>query len=574
MDIHVALPDGEYLHVTLSLDARVADLKEEVARLGGFPCAPALLLELGGYEMNDGDVFLAEVGIVAGDVIMLKGSIAQVSQTRLTELGIASHEYDEAMMAACKRGKHDMSVVSLLIAAGANISCNCRRYQCDNTFCYHCMDDLPHEQMCPFHAAVISGRTNIVQVMLDAGAEIDSVCHAESPARTALALAASTGNLQTVYLLVSRGACPSVPNTESPLRHAHGPILRALLSHGCDPNVLCEDSRTPLGWAAQEGRAEDCNILIDGGAMLVPGPLPRLSAVRVAAHPVGAPVDVPVDVVSVVSSDEDDEVTVEEDLESSVSTDISSNSNGATEEEAAKGQAKNGCFTGLLAAMRVSRAKVHPVNGKGESRERRVQPVLPLAAAASTCQTRCAALLMKRGAPMLTSGSNSPLHALFRSYCNEDDVAATLEVFLANGLDANAALDPMDRNKSGPVWRVLHQALCYPRTKAVALLLKHGADSNAQVCYMTCPRVYGTAVHLLMNKACRPQEVRETAHVLKENGGDFTEKDSRNRLPHELGRGSCFLTCEDIAVLSRDSPLKAKRGESPFTMWLHRTISK
>jgi len=102
--------------------------------------------------------------------------------------------------------------------------------------------------------------------------------------RTALHLAASSGELATVRTLLARGALVDLgqnarKTNQSPLTAAcelgHLEVARCLLDHGADPNARTDVNRfggqrlwTPLMEAAKSGRQELIELLLERGAEL------------------------------------------------------------------------------------------------------------------------------------------------------------------------------------------------------------------------------------------------------------------------------------------------------------------
>uniref|UniRef100_A0A0D6R704 Uncharacterized protein n=1 Tax=Araucaria cunninghamii TaxID=56994 RepID=A0A0D6R704_ARACU len=88
----------------------------------------------------------------------------------------------------------------------------------------------------PLHSAVSSGKDNVVEVLLQAGADVSM---ANKGGRTALHYAASKGRLN---------------------------IAQILISHGAKVNQKDKFGCTPLHRAASAGHSQLCELLIDDGA--------------------------------------------------------------------------------------------------------------------------------------------------------------------------------------------------------------------------------------------------------------------------------------------------------------------
>uniref|UniRef100_A0A670YZM1 Ankyrin repeat and SOCS box containing 12 n=1 Tax=Pseudonaja textilis TaxID=8673 RepID=A0A670YZM1_PSETE len=92
----------------------------------------------------------------------------------------------------------------------------------------------------PLRLAASKGHVRCIKVLLDHGAEVDSL---DVKAQTPLFVAVNNGHLDCVKVLLEAGACPSgsIHNNCTPLltaaREGALGILQELLSHGADPNV-------------------------------------------------------------------------------------------------------------------------------------------------------------------------------------------------------------------------------------------------------------------------------------------------------------------------------------------------
>lgn len=118
-------------------------------------------------------------------------------------------------------GKGDLGTVNLIISRGADVN---QRDNCNDT---------------PLTAAARGGFPDVVQALLKAGARIDYRGICPEPQRSVLCVAAEQGNLETVRLLMERGA---------------------------PPNGRDERGRTPLMCAASAGNLEAMTFLLRNGA--------------------------------------------------------------------------------------------------------------------------------------------------------------------------------------------------------------------------------------------------------------------------------------------------------------------
>lgn len=104
---------------------------------------------------------------------------------------------------------------------------------------------------------------------------------------TAIAAAATSGDLETVKLLLDKGARLDLPTYNRAYRSGkplestsgyealtgatsmdqHSPeLIKLLLAHGAKPNAVSSNDLTPLGRAAQGGDAQVVQLLLDAGA--------------------------------------------------------------------------------------------------------------------------------------------------------------------------------------------------------------------------------------------------------------------------------------------------------------------
>ena len=132
-------------------------------------------------------------------------------------------------------------------------------------------------------SAAGAGQVEIVQLLLEAGADVNRTMDGSAPDgdpftdASALLHAASHGELDVVELLLANGADPNKAETQEgdvPLHHAvwlpYGniEIVNALLENGAKVDVrrTASDGMTPLHWAAIAGWPEATEALIQAGA--------------------------------------------------------------------------------------------------------------------------------------------------------------------------------------------------------------------------------------------------------------------------------------------------------------------
>lgn len=120
----------------------------------------------------------------------------------------------------------------------------------------------------PLYQASANGYKQIAQMMLDAGADIDT----QGPFGTPLQIAAYRGHGEIVQMLLDNGASMSshANRTNTALCEAsgqgHGEIVKMLLDSGADVNARGKVGGTPLRLASENGHREIVQILLDNGA--------------------------------------------------------------------------------------------------------------------------------------------------------------------------------------------------------------------------------------------------------------------------------------------------------------------
>lgn len=105
----------------------------------------------------------------------------------------------------------------------------------------------------PLHLAAAYGKWPAVAALLDAGAGIDIVAgDGNTPLGYALSRVLFQPNLDTIALLLDRGADPNAPiySQDTPLHVVADPAVAALfIAHGADVNAQNRDGNTPLSIA-------------------------------------------------------------------------------------------------------------------------------------------------------------------------------------------------------------------------------------------------------------------------------------------------------------------------------------
>lgn len=150
--------------------------------------------------------------------------------------------------------KGDLQSVKNLLAKGVNIN-------------------EPLDGRTALHQAASAGHTDILKILLDAGADISARDRGLfSQGADALYLASVSGQSEVVRELLTKGA--KVDSTEdngwtSLIKAAqlgNVPVARMLLDFKADVNIRSKDGTTPILVAAQQGHAEIVKMLLDGGA--------------------------------------------------------------------------------------------------------------------------------------------------------------------------------------------------------------------------------------------------------------------------------------------------------------------
>ena len=89
----------------------------------------------------------------------------------------------------------------------------------------------------PLHLALEKGRPDLARLLIEAGTDVN--LKNKMILKTPLEIAAYSGDLETVKLLLAKGAMPDADNDESPpvfkaIMNGRDEIARALIESGCD----------------------------------------------------------------------------------------------------------------------------------------------------------------------------------------------------------------------------------------------------------------------------------------------------------------------------------------------------
>lgn len=133
------------------------------------------------------------------------------------------------------------------------------------------VNELSEKGNSPLLLASMNGRTEIVEILITAGADV-SVARSSDGA-TPLHLASQNGHIDVVRQLLSCGA-PADPVSSmgdaTPLllasQYGHGKIVELLLAEGANANHVAWGGFTPLYLAAQQGHLDTVCLLVEGGA--------------------------------------------------------------------------------------------------------------------------------------------------------------------------------------------------------------------------------------------------------------------------------------------------------------------
>ena len=291
---------------------------------------------------------------------------------------------------------------------------------------------------------------------------------------TALHLAAYSGHLESVKVLVNHGAIIEAPsmNGSTPLRLAAGRgnilVTKFLLEKGADPNTKCNEAKTPLYDAVTREHLGIAELLLHHGANVT---LPSVDGETPVHHAI------------IVGNAKMLELLVSADPEALSHTNVM-----ATEPP-------------LITACKLQKAALVKVllNRKADPNVCNKDSMTPLAVASCLENLETMELLIKHSANMMLSfpPHGTPLHIV----AIEGKVNATRKL-LNMGINPNV----VDSEGTTPLRRAVENQ----RAEVASLLLKHGADIHVE-----CP---GDELPLL-HKAAKRNDIK-MLKLLIDNGAD------------------------------------------------------
>src|SRR5690242_516858 len=234
-------------------------MKVKIKKLGIWWLAP--FLSIASFAANGSDLRLVDAA---------KNRDHEAVRSLLKQkVDVNTPQPDGATALAWAAHWDDLEAADLLIAAGANVNAA-------NSY-----------GVTPLSLACTNQSAAMVEKLLTAGADPNGV-----PSGTpVLMVAARTGNVDTVKLLLAHGA--NVNTKESArgqtalmwaVAEKHTEVARMLIDHGADARAHSTSGFTPLLFAAQQGDLDSARLLLEAGANVNEATPEEGSALVVATH--------------------------------------------------------------------------------------------------------------------------------------------------------------------------------------------------------------------------------------------------------------------------------------------------
>ena len=124
----------------------------------------------------------------------------------------------------------------------------------------------------PIHVAADVGSLELVQLLLEAGADKHVATAATEEGAWALSNAAQNGHLEVARLLLNAGAAPDAARVREgtalyfACQNGHLDVARMLLEAGADKDTALDNGATALIIAAEKGHFEVVRLLLNAGA--------------------------------------------------------------------------------------------------------------------------------------------------------------------------------------------------------------------------------------------------------------------------------------------------------------------
>ena len=129
-----------------------------------------------------------------------------------------------------------------------------------------------HREETVLHRVSENGRSEVIQILMDAGAD---PYIQDRYGTTALQRAAGSGHSEAVQILIDTGVNPDIKNKygSTALHWAaargHSEVVRILVNASTEPDIQNKHGQTALYLAAEYGRSETVQILIDAVPNLI-----------------------------------------------------------------------------------------------------------------------------------------------------------------------------------------------------------------------------------------------------------------------------------------------------------------